>query len=119
MTTVFDASRALAKALRESDEAKKLARAGAKVRKEQRLERLLREFRRAQLDIQTAGVAGKSPGKEQVERFQKLAKQAEGEALLVEYLTAENAYGNLLVEVQEILAEAFSPDLPGALDAPR
>lgn len=115
MASAFDYARSLARALRESDEARRMRSLGSKLRKEQRLERLLREFRQAQFAIQAAQLQGQNPAKSDVDRFQKLVKQAEGEALLVEYLTAENAYGQLLTEVQEVLAEVFSPDVPGAV----
>jgi len=88
---------------------------GAKVRKDVRLEKLLREFRQVQFDVQSLQLQGKTPGKELVDRFTKLAKAAEAEPALVEYLAAENAYGRMLGEVQEVLEEAFSPDVPGAL----
>lgn len=90
---------------------------GAKIKKDPRLEKLLHDVRRAQVDLQLLQAQGKTPGQDQVERLQKLVKQAEGQTLLVEYLSAEQAYGQILSEVQNVLTEAFVPDVPGALRA--
>lgn len=115
MATVFDYSRALAKALRESDEARRLRGLGVKIKKDARLEKLLRDLRQVQYDVQVLQVQGKNPGKDVLERMQKLAKAVEAEQALVEYLAAEHAYGQMLSEVQQVLEEVFSPDVPGSL----
>lgn len=115
MATVYDQARALAKALRECEEGRQMRRLAARVKGDQRLEALLAEFRLRQLEAQAAGLQGKRPSKESTERLQTLAKQIEGEAPLREYLTAETAYGRVLVEVQQVLGEAFSPEVPGAV----
>jgi cell fate (sporulation/competence/biofilm development) regulator YlbF (YheA/YmcA/DUF963 family) len=116
MAGVYDQARALARALRESEEHQKMRALGAKVRRESRLERLLADLRLRQLEVQAAQLQGQTPSKEQVERLQKAAKAVEAEPLLLEYLGAENAYGQMLAEVQQVLVEVFSPDVPGSLE---
>jgi cell fate (sporulation/competence/biofilm development) regulator YlbF (YheA/YmcA/DUF963 family) len=116
---VFEQARALVKAFRESEEGRKIRRIGAKVKAGEKLESLLGEFRTAQLEIQAAQLQGKVPGKEEGERYQRLAQKVEASPLLVEYLTVEAAYGKILMEVQQVLAEAFSPDVPGGVKPAR
>jgi cell fate (sporulation/competence/biofilm development) regulator YlbF (YheA/YmcA/DUF963 family) len=115
LATAYDYARALVKALRESDEGRQMRALGAKVSKDAKLEKLLAEFRMAQLEVQAAQLQGQEPSKEQIGRLQKLAQTAEGQNLLKDYLLAENAYGQLLTEVQQVLAEAFNPEVPGSI----
>ena len=113
MATAFDLARGLTKALRESEEGRRMRSLGARVSRDGRLDRLLADFRKAQFAVQAAQLQSRQPAREDVERVQKLARAVEGEPLLQEYLAAENAYGAILVEVQKVLGEAFQPDVPG------
>lgn len=115
MAIVFDHARALAKALRESQEAQEMKRLGARVAKDAKAEQLLSEFRRRQFELQVAAAQGKQPGREETARMQKLVQQMQAFPALAEYLNAENAYGTLLGEVQKVLEEVFNPTVPGAV----
>ncbi|HEY3368492.1 MAG TPA: YlbF family regulator [Symbiobacteriaceae bacterium] len=115
MAAVYDHARALVKAFRECDEFKNMKRLGAKVKSDSKLDGLLSEFRLRQLEIQALQIQGQQPTQGQVEHLQKLAKRIESEPLLKDYLTAETTYGQVLVEVQNVLAEVYNPDVPGAL----
>ena len=115
MANVFDHARALAKALRESQEAQAMKGLGARVTKDAKAEQLLSEFRRRQFEIQMAAAQGKAPGKEESARMQKLVTQMQAFPVLADYLNAENAYGQLLGEVQKVLDEVFNPTVPGAV----
>lgn len=115
MAAVYDSARALAKALRDCDEFRNMKRLGSKVKGDSKLEGLLKEFRLRQFEIQALQVQGQKPSKSQIENLQKLAKTVEGHQALKDYLAAEAAYGQILVEVQNVLSEVYSPDVPGAL----
>ncbi|HYG59441.1 MAG TPA: YlbF family regulator [Symbiobacteriaceae bacterium] len=110
---MFDVARSLNRALRECDESRRMRGLGAKVAKDARLDRLLADFRKAQFEVQAVQLQGQQVKKEQVDRLHKLAAAVEAEALLRDYMAAENAYGAMLLEVQKVLAEAFQPDVPG------
>lgn len=115
MATVFDYARGLSRALRESDEHRQMRRLASKVKGEERLEKILAEFRLRQVELQAAHLRGEKPGKEETDRLERLGKSIQADSVLREYLQAETAYGRLLVEVQQILAESFNPDLPGPI----
>lgn len=115
MATVFDYARALAKALRESDEARRMRSLGTAVRKNSKQEKLLRDLRAAQMELEAAQIQGQQPAKAMVAKLQELVGQVEKDKGLAEYLASEHAYGQLLAEVHNVLAEVFQPDVPGAL----
>lgn len=113
MATVYDRARDLVKAVLESDEARQMRRHGAKVKGDPRLNSLLSDFRKSQLQVQTAQAGGEEPAEEQVEEWQQLSRAVESEPQLREYISAEAAYGNLLIEVQRVLAEVLQPEVAG------
>jgi cell fate (sporulation/competence/biofilm development) regulator YlbF (YheA/YmcA/DUF963 family) len=113
MSAVFDHARALAKALRESEAARRMKGLGAKVGKDARLDRLLADLRLAQFEGQALAAQGKQPTRELLDRVQKLGAAAQADQTLREYLAAEQAYGELVTEVHNVLAEVFNPDVPG------
>lgn len=115
MATVYEYARALSKALRDSDEARQMKKLSAKVSGDGKREATLAEFRLRQFELQAMQLQGKAPSQEQTARFEKLVKAIETDAALREYLVAENAYGKVLNEVQQVLAEAFNPEVPGSV----
>lgn len=115
MATVYDYARILAKAMRESDEHRQMHRLGVRLSGNERLESLLTEFRMCQLQMQAGQLQGHPPSKEETEELERLGRKVEGEPILREYLAAEVEYGRMLVEVQQVLFDSFSPDLPGGL----
>jgi cell fate (sporulation/competence/biofilm development) regulator YlbF (YheA/YmcA/DUF963 family) len=117
VASVLDHARALAKALRESEEAQAMKRLGARVSKDARLEKLLAELRLRQFEAQVAMAEGQQPPKELVAKLEKVAGQVQAQTAIAEYLTAENAYASLLVEVEKVLADAFHPTVPGAVES--
>ncbi len=119
MSEVYEQARALVKAIIDSDESRSMRRLGARVRNNEKLESLLAEFRRRQFEVQAAQFQGQEPSREQVDQIQKLAKRVEGEPVLREYLEAENAYGQMVLEVQKVLAEVFNPEVPGPVKLER
>jgi cell fate (sporulation/competence/biofilm development) regulator YlbF (YheA/YmcA/DUF963 family) len=113
--SVYDQARAMVKALRDSAESQQMRRLGAKVKSDSRLEQLLSDFRRSQWEVQSAQMQGGQPARPHVERLEQLTRAVQQEQVMHEYLMAEAAYGKMLMEVQRVLGEAFSPEVPGAV----
>lgn len=119
MSTVYEQARSLVKALRESDESKQMRRLAKKVKADSRLEALLADFRKRQFAAQVAQMQAGRLDRESTQKLEQLSRGIEREGLLHQYLEAEAAYGQVLMEVQEVLAEVFNPDVPGALQPPQ
>lgn len=90
-----------------------MRRMGARVVADRRLEELLAQFRLAQAQVQVCQLQGVEPGEELVEQLRQLGRKVEANPLLREYLEAEQGYGELLMECQQLLADAFRPEVPG------
>ena len=116
MASVLDHAKALARALKECEEAQAMKRLGARVSKDGKLEKLLSELRQRQFDVQVVMAEGKQPSKELVAKLEKVAGQVQTQPALTEYLAAENAYAAVLAEVEQVLAEGFHPTVPGAVE---
>lgn len=119
MSTVYEQARSLVKAMREGDEWQQMRRLAGKVKADRRLEAMLADFRKAQFEAQMAQVQGGRLEPELSEQLAKLGKRIERESLLHQYLMAEAAYGQVLMEVQQVLAETFHPEVPGAVKPPK
>jgi cell fate (sporulation/competence/biofilm development) regulator YlbF (YheA/YmcA/DUF963 family) len=115
VSTVFEQARSLVKAMREGDEWRQMRRLAGKVKADRRLEAMLADFREAQFEAQVAQLQASRLEPELSEQLAKLGKAIERETLLHQYLMAEAAYGQVLMEVQQVLAETFHPEVPGAV----
>lgn len=115
MASVFELARGLAKSLEQSQERERMKRLGSKVKADSKLNSLLAEFRRLQFAVHSAALTGQQPGKEQLESLNKIAQRVNDVPLLREYLEAENAYGAVLSEVQQVLDRSFNPEVPGSM----
>lgn len=115
MSDAYGAARTLARSLRESREFQGMRRLAASLRADPGSEGVLAQFRLAQVQLQAQSLQGQGASPEQAAALQRLAQQIGGNPTLRAYMEAEQAYGALLGEVQQILAEVFDPELPGAI----
>jgi cell fate (sporulation/competence/biofilm development) regulator YlbF (YheA/YmcA/DUF963 family) len=114
MADPFEEARNLVRTLLESNEAVQMRRMAALLKAERGLAGTLSELRQLQFAVQSDQVRGRQPLSEYTDRIASLTQAVELDPMLREYIIAETAYGRLLVEVQNILTEAFSPDtVPG------
>lgn len=115
MADAYGAARTLAQSLRESREFQGMRRLAASLRADPGGEGLLAQFRLAQLQLQAQSLQGQGASPEQAAAMQRLAQQVGIHPTLRAYMEAEQAYGRLLGEVQQILDEVFDPEVPGAI----
>ncbi len=115
MSDLYAHARALVRSLRESPEWQRMHRLAGTVRGDSGSEQLLSTFRLRQLEAQALALQGERPGAEAQAALQQLVRQVQAHGTVRPYLEAEQAYGKVLQEVQQILAEVFQPEVPGAV----
>lgn len=113
MTDVISQARALVRAVRGSPEWVRMRSLAGPVKSDPASERLLSRFRRKQFELQAHALQGQQPGREDQAAFQRLVQQLQESPALRQYMEAETAYGTMLSELQNVLAEVLNPDVPG------
>lgn len=112
----YDAARNLAKAIKASEEHRIYSEAQEKIKKEEGAEKFISEFRTLQFELQTCEVTGKEVPEEKKQRIEEMAKLAQMDPVMMEYLTAEFRFGTMLSDIQKIIAEASDIWVPGIED---
>ena len=115
---ILDLARQLGQALAASEEYAAYKRAQAEVEKNLAAQFMLRDFRTRQFEVEKAKLAG-SFKPEMVKELEEKAQIVAANPIVREYLAAEAAFGQLMLEVQRILGEAVGIDLDGVPGVPR
>ena len=106
MSSVAEASRALARALKESAEVKAFAVAKAKVIRDKQADKLIQEFRQRQFEIQSQQVQGKAPAQAQVQALEQVWNRMQQVPTLQEYMQAEQRLGQVLADLNRTVLES-------------
>ena len=106
MSSVADASRALARALRESNEVKTFLAARSKVMRDKQADKLIQEFRQRQQELQNLQLQGKKPSQSQVQALEQLFARLTQAPPLQEYMQAEQRLGGVIGELNRTILEA-------------
>lgn len=115
MTDVYAQARTLVQAVRQSPEWSQMRKLAGPVRSDPAGEQLLSQFRLKQFELQALALQGQQPDQQQRAVLQQLVQQIQQVPALRQYMEAEQAYGAMLSELQSVLSEILSPDVPGAV----
>ncbi len=104
----YNAAHTLAKALRESDEFKKMKEAQETLKNDQSAKQMMLDFRSKQLELQKQKLSGIEVSKEQEEKLEKLLEVVNMNMVAKRFLQAEYKVAVLLQDIQKIISEATS-----------
>lgn len=113
MQNPHDLAHNLARVLRESPENQAFQAARRKIKGDAKAEGLVRDFQRKQLELQAQQLSGKPPTQEQAKSLEQLYGVLSLNPDIKEYLQAEYRLGQLMGDIQKILADAVEVEFPG------
>jgi len=104
--SVSDRAHELAKTLQESEEYRRYAEAKEKLQHDEENANMLQEFRRKQIELQIAEMAGEDI-ESTLEQLEEIYQVLSMNPIVNEFLTAEYRLARLMSDVQRILGEAL------------
>ncbi|SDW97624.1 Cell fate regulator YlbF, YheA/YmcA/DUF963 family (controls sporulation, competence, biofilm development) [Marininema mesophilum] len=103
----YDKAHELARALTDSEELTALLEAKRLVEQDPNDKLLMESFRQKQMEMSTYQMQGTEPSKELTEEWTKLVTEVSGKPNLAQYLEAEGRVGQLMQDINRILAAPF------------
>ncbi|MGE5509110.1 MAG: YlbF family regulator [Chitinophagales bacterium] len=117
MSEILDLARRLGEKLAASEEYRAFRTAQAEVDKNVAAQFMLRDFRTRQYEVEKAKLAGTFTP-EMVRDLQEKAQIISANPIVRDFLVAEAAFGNLMMDVQRLIGEAVGIKLDEAAGAP-
>ena len=111
MENIYDQARALASALKETEEYREYTRLKAVAYDDSTNKSLLDEYKRPQYRMQMTLASGKSVDEDEMQKMQRLASILQFNPDVSAYMLAEFRFQRMLSEVFQILGEAAGIDL--------
>lgn len=108
---MYDEAYALAKAIKESSEMKRLKNAAEKVSADEEAKKMVKEYISLQMQADYAKLAGEKENEETYKKLQELAIIVSNNELAQEYLQALISWNRIAADLQKIVAEAMSQGL--------
>ncbi len=118
MENVHDRAHELARALQNSQQYRRYQRAEAQVSDDDESQQLIEQFRARQMEYQAQQFMGEQLDDGAREELAELREVLDDKPEVREYLQAEVQLVQLLADVQHIVTEAVSLDLPGSPEEP-
>ncbi|HHT47883.1 MAG TPA: YlbF family regulator [Firmicutes bacterium] len=105
----------LANSIRESQEYLAWQKAKEELEKHEAAKIMLEDFRKKQWELEKARLGGEAVKPEQEEQFKKLAEIIQFNPYVREFLLAELALNQLIMEIERIIASAVGVEIPEEL----
>ena len=115
--SAYDRAYALAEAIRESEEYREYIRQRDSIKTSEGAMGLLRDLRRAQIQVQGAQMLGQEPPAKAVADLKRIGDFVEMHRPIQDYLQAEYRFFVFVEDVQKILAQAIDVGLDLVLEA--
>ena len=108
---MYDEAYALAKAIKESNEMKRLKVASEKIGADEDAKKMVKEYRSLQMQADYAKLAGQKEDESIYKKLQETAIIVSNNELAQEYLQALISWNQIAADLQKIVAEAMSQGL--------
>ena len=105
---MYDEAYSLAKAIKESDEMKRLTAAADKVKADPEAKKMVQEYLTAQMKSDYAKMAGQKEDEKTYEHLQELAVLVSNNKTAQEYLQAFIQWNTIAADLQKIISEAMT-----------
>lgn len=99
----YDVANSLVDALQQSAEYQEILRIQAEIEKNETLNKMLNSYRSIQVEVQTLQLQGQQPSPEIEEKVNQLTNIIQDIPLLKQYLDAEEKFGIIFQDVQQIV----------------
>lgn len=99
----YDLANDLVDALIQSEEYQKILEVQKRIEQDETLNRVLNSYRSIQVEVQTLQLQGQQPSQEVEEKVNRLNEIIQDIPLLKEYLDAEEEFGILFQNIQQIV----------------
>lgn len=110
---VYDEANALARAIRESDTCRQFKQLKEEVEGNETNRALIKEYKKLQMQLQLAAVAGASARDEDAQRFQQIGALLFAQPITSQFLLAEMRVQQMMADVYKLLSDAAGLDMPG------
>lgn len=110
---VYDKVYELQRAVRESEEYQNLKRLQQKVNEDPNAKKMLDDFRKQSLELQSRQIQGESISQEEVEKMNKLYETIQLHSDIKQLLDAERSMAVLIEDINRIIAEPLKEILGG------
>lgn len=104
----YDEAYALAKAIRESDEMKRLISAADKIKENEDAKKMVKDYIMAQMKADYSKLAGQEASPDDYKHLQDLALLVSGNSVAQEYLQAFIRWNQVAADLQKIISEAMA-----------
>ena len=92
---VYDEAHSLAKAIKESGEFKEFDRMRKEIEQDAEVSKMLGEFQKLQIELQTAQMTGSQPSADTIQRMQSLGTMLATKPLAARFMQTEAAFPEL------------------------
>ena len=110
---VYDEANALARAIRESEAVRELRKWREEVERDETSRALMKEYKRLQMQLQLAAVAGAPAVETDTQRFQQIGTLLFGVEATRQALLLEMRVQQMMADIYKTLSDAAGLDLPG------
>jgi len=107
MQNVYDIAHELARSLKETDQYKDYAAAKAKIDANPDLSKMIEDFQKQSLELQTKQMTGEEPDTALMEQFQKMYQIVLTDPLAAEYMQKQMSLSQIVSDLYGILGEAL------------
>ncbi|MBM7581257.1 cell fate (sporulation/competence/biofilm development) regulator YlbF (YheA/YmcA/DUF963 family) [Caldicoprobacter guelmensis] len=108
---VYDKAHELARALSASKEYRDYKAAKERIEQDETTKRMLKDFKKRQLQLQAAYLSGRQPDEKELDTFKKLSELIQHSPDISNFLQAEYRLNTLMSDIYRILSEAVDMDL--------
>lgn len=105
MANPYEQAEALVQSLQSSPEFLELKQIQDRVEKNETLYKMLNSYRSIQVEIQSLHLQGRQPSEPVEQKVEKLTKMIEGVPILKQYLEAEQKFGVIFQDIQQIVMQ--------------
>ena len=110
---IYDEANALARAIRESEDCRAYRQLRQKIESDETARALLREYKKLQMQLQLAAVAGAEVSNDDTQRFQQIGALLFAGENTSRFLLLEMRLQQTMADVFETLSDAAGLDMPG------
>lgn len=110
---IYDEANALARAIRESEDCRAYRQLRQEIEKDETARALLREYKKLQMQLQLAAVAGAEVSNDDTQRFQQIGALLFAGENTSRFLLLEMRLQQTMADVFKTLSDAAGLDMPG------
>lgn len=105
---VYEEAHNLSRAIKESEEYKQYKAAAEKIKENEELDKMMKDFMNKQIEMQTQQMLGQEPEQSMMESIQKLSAIVMSDPVAAEYLQCQMRFSIMIQDVYKILGDVIT-----------